>query len=436
MRFYCTFLFIGILLLIGKIAYACPPDANSVGIVLNNGEHTSFETIETYGSLGVNYLKDFIAPVAGVSDTFLQKSLNKKQTSAIFSLISQSFVYDPTATSSFSVKPLFTFNNDTLILNDYWALSEQPAFRCSLSVSNDTLYISYLPVPGPVNDWTPSVETTLKIQTHASVIDTVYKSLNLCFKAVPYARPVEEIGFRNATKDFYSFLPIPPYATYKYRAHSDSTVMVYLSYEQLSETYRFSSRITISSDPLNNLSKANLFAVLAAELQWLSNANICSFSPSLLNALLAKTPQSGGICYWSKQDSVISLNQWFLINEQSLLVYGARNGCGLGTTFDLPASALAASSSVSDVNSFRYSNGSLMKAFVRNRVLEIVSPTAFDNIRLYNFLGRMVFSCNLGSPSSRAIVPLSGKAGIISSGGHILVLGQRQKIIFCQSLLF
>jgi hypothetical protein len=434
MRIHHNFLLIGILLFIGKIAYACLPDMNSVGIVLNNGEHVAYDKIESYGSLGVNYLREIIAPVAAVSDSFQQRSLAKKQTSSIF-LLSQNFMYDPSASSTFSVKPMFTFDNDTLILNDYWALSEQPAYTCSLSVSNDTLYLSYAPVSGPVNDWTPSVETTLKIH-----INTSYKSLTVCFKAVPYARPAKEIGVRNATKDFYAFLSVPPFTTYKYRAHSDSSIMVYLGYEQLSFTYKLSPRITISSSDLSsNVSKSDLFAVLADELQWLSNMNICTLTPDLLNALSSKAPQSGGQCYWSKQDSFISLNQWFLINgqlltSQSLLIYGPRSGCGLGTEFDLPASRLAASSSVSDGNSSYYSGATLMKASVKNGLLDVVSQIAFDNIRVVNPLGRMVFSYNLGKPSFRTIAPLSGKTGFILPGRNFIILGKQQKTIMCQSL--
>jgi hypothetical protein len=117
-----------------------------------------------------------------------------------------------------------------------------------------------------------------------------------------------------------------------------------------------------------------------------------------------------------------------------MVVYGMRNGCGLGTEFDLPAHTLAASASVSDMHSSCNAKAALTYVTIKKGVLDIVSQTVFDDVRVVNPLGRTVFSRAMGSHVVRAMVPLSGKTGACSPGILFLVLAKERRIIYCQPL--
>lgn len=424
MRFFNCILLCGIICTLCSLGYACPADLNAAAIVLNDGEHVAYDKIETFGTPGIGYLKDSV--VSGPS----------APGPAGISLISQDFEYDPTASSNFSLKPMFSWNSGTLKISHYWALSSQPVFRCSLAVASDTLYLSYKAIPGPVNDWMPTVATTLTLS-----VNTDYKGLTVCFKSVPYARKPEENGFCDATKDLYAFLPLPPYYTYKYRAHSDSAIMVYLGYEQNSSTYKYSPRISIASDSTRSPSSAGLSVILSSELAWLVDKQICALSLSQLQSVSSTKCVHGGECYWTKQDSIISLNQWFLINgdllrSQSLQVNGMRGGCGLGTEFDLPVSPLGATGVITSSPSSRRVDPAEGKAIFRKGVLEISSPIAFDNIRVFNCLGRSVYSGSTGSPCFKTRIGISGATHPLTSGAHILGLFHGNKVVSRMSVIF
>ncbi len=428
---------------------ACPTDMSSAGVVMNDGEYSAFERIESFGLEGVNYLKENI-PLPGqatVIDSTMEGGIAMGKTKRMASplsatLVSESFKFDPNADSPFVPEPAFAFSNDTLIVHDYWALVDQPAFRCSLSVATDTLHVSYLPVIGPVNDWTPSVETVLKIKFR-----TYRRTIVCCFDAVKnHARAPrpEEAGFGDAGNNRYAAVPVPPLSSYKYRAHSCPSAMVFLNYERIG-LYRLTSpRITVTYDSavLSNAwtSLPSLSHILSEELQWLAGKGICTPSPSTITRLasLAESDTSGGgLCYWTRQDSLIALNQWFEISQEGVYgVYSTRSplgGCGLGTDFSLPPASLGTTGTGSPhaVSSVSPRYAVTIKA---NGKIAISSLMSFDKVAVYNLLGREVFSVKLSAPMNDASVPLVTNG--LLPGNYLVVVSSANRRVDCRPLFF
>jgi hypothetical protein len=71
---------------------ACLPDTNFIGIVLNNGERSDFQKIETMGKEGINFLKqgyfvlDTNMQLPVIPETMLVSSVK---------MVSEEFQYDP-----------------------------------------------------------------------------------------------------------------------------------------------------------------------------------------------------------------------------------------------------------------------------------------------------------------------------------------------------
>lgn len=423
-------------------ANACMTTTSSAGIVMNDGEYSNFERMEHLGQNGLNFIRENI-PVPGqtTTDSIIIRDIISGKAKHLASpltavLISSSFRYDPDADSSFLPERQFAFNNDTLTIHDYWTLVDQPAFDCSLSVLNDTLHLTYTPATGPVNDWTPSVETTLKIK-----LQTSQRTIVCCFDAVKnHARAPrpEETGFGDAKINRYAALPIPPLTAYKYRAHSYPTAMVFLDYHK-NGLYRLSSpRITVTFDSMSMLMDSTPFAgVLLEELKWLAAEGICAPAPATLARLTSMgSGMSGGWCYWTRQDSAVALNQWFEISREGVYtVYstrGTKGGCGLGTNFSLPSEKLAVIGTNPTYHASSVS--SRLTARILNGNFAVSSSMPFDKLTIYNLSGREILDVKFAAPMNNTPVPLA-RNGILP-GNYIVVISSADRRIDCRPLLF
>jgi hypothetical protein len=419
----------------------------SAGVVMNDGEYCVFDKIEYLGQNGLNYLrKDIQLPVQTTISDSTSLKLGKRQRTALpftATLVSDSFNFDPAASASFVPQPLFSFNADTLIVHDYWALSEQPLFNCSLSVSKDTLSISYLPRAGGVNDWTPTVETVLKIKLGGAYIGII-----CCFNAVTkHTRPPRpaEVGFRDAGKTRYATITAPPLCAYKYRAHSYPAAMVYLHYQGKGKQYQWISPcITVTLDSATSsidwAHRPSLSGILSDELQWLAAKGVCAPSSETISrtALLSGSGNSNnyGLLYWTKQDSTIGIKEWFeIVKGDTLTVLGPRcgNECGLESEFELPpkglASAVAASPHIVPSGSSWYA----VTAIAQNNMLTVASSTSFDKMAVYNLLGREMYSIHFSASTKKASVPLV-KTGRVP-GNYIIFVGSSDRTM-CRPIVF
>ena len=411
------------------ISFACPADISSAGVVMNDGEYSDFERIESLGREGESYLKEIIPGQTTSTDTttvdsVVMKEMRRRASPLSATLVSSSFRFDPDADSSFMAERQFAFNNDTLVVHDYWALVDQPEFGCSLSVANDTLYISYLPHAGVVNDWMPTVETVLKIK-----FTTFHRTIVCCFNEVKnHARSPQphETGFGDATEKRYTALPVPPLATYKYRAHRYPSAMVFLSYERHGMYRLTSPRITVTFDSAAMMMDSTPFAsLLMEELQWLSAEGICTPSPRTIGRLEAMGQRmSGGWCYWTRQDSVIGINQWFDISSEGIYstysMRSAQGGCGLGTDFQLPSQGLKASGTAffPTVPSATFKDR--VAARVSNGSLSVTSSESFDKMAVFDLLGHEIFSVKLVAPVNTVSVPFGSR---FIPGSYIVSVG-------------
>ena len=428
---------------------ACPADMSSAGVILNNGEHFDFLKIEALGKKDINYFKEEIIPIPVTVDSIVsndsvisdEKNILKKprriplQSEA--TLISHSFKYEPDASTSFSPEPMFAFKEDTLIINDYWALSNDALFLCSLNVSNDTFHISYLPVIETGKDWMPTIQTVLRIK-----LNTTRKNIVLHFNAVKNARPpfYTQTGIRYAGTDFFSTVPVPPLCTYKYRAHSCPSTMVYLHYEQTSKDYRWiCPKITITIDSSLAYSDTSIdFAeILMNELLWLKELGICIPSQKTIDMLSSAQTTSGGWCFWSKQDTTLGLNQFFSIDNNTLNVWNirtAQGGCGLGTDFQIPPEPLQLTKAKSypvlkDHISTRFD----ITAQMRNNTLNIVSSRSFNQLSVYNYLGQEIFSQTFPVSGKTIALPIISR---FIRGNYIVVTRSRNHKASCRLFVY
>lgn len=120
-------------------------------------------------------------------------SVNKSSGSIILS--DYKFSYDISASFPSILQPNYKIGEDTLVIYDYWALSQQPTYIASVSLKEDTIVINYEINGFTVNDWTPTVETMLKIDI------SKYSGIPIIkLPAVSDAREPtsEESGFRDA----------------------------------------------------------------------------------------------------------------------------------------------------------------------------------------------------------------------------------------------
>lgn len=430
----------------------CFSDLSSAGVVMNDGEYCVFDKIEYLGQNGLNYIRVNIGNPWGTTeatapDTIIEDRIalgKAKRTALPFSaaLVSDSFNFDPTASTSFAPKPLFAFNDDTLIVYDYWALVEQPQFGCSLSVASDTLSISYLPRIGPVYDWAPTVESILKIRLGGS-----YRSIICRFNAVVnHSRSPEpaEAGFRDAGKTKFATITAPPLIAYKYRAHSYPSAMVYLHYEENGTQYRsISPRITVTLDSatwaIDSTQRPSLSRILSEELQWLAAKDICTPSSNTLTRFISMAESGklrGEMCYWTKQDSIIALTQSFYISPKGLSVSTPRDpysGCGLRTDFQIPSQELATTTATSPHTFPSSTRLYTVTAKVNGGMLTVASSTPFNTMAVYNLFGREMYSIHFASLMKKVSVPLL-KIGCVP-GNYIIAIGSSDRQTACRSVV-
>lgn len=111
--------------------------------------------------------------------------------------IGSNFTYESNTISGFQKKPFAQKKGDTLIITDYWAMSQQPALQAEANISGDSIILQYSIVPMSVEtDWSPTVETVSKF------VGDLPDNLTISIAPAPKARePLDterNQGFRDA----------------------------------------------------------------------------------------------------------------------------------------------------------------------------------------------------------------------------------------------
>ena len=111
--------------------------------------------------------------------------------------IGSNFIYEPNTTSGFQKKPFAQKKGDTLIITDYWAMSQQPALQAEANIIGDSIILQYSRIPMSVEkDWSPTVETVSKF------VGDLPTNITLSIPPAPKARePLDterSQGFRDA----------------------------------------------------------------------------------------------------------------------------------------------------------------------------------------------------------------------------------------------
>lgn len=138
--------------------------------------------------------------IASSCDDTVSGNNNDPEVEVKFSVSNARFEYEVTNTNDYTI--LISKNADTIRLEDYWAMYQQPS---SMDVfaesSNDTLIISYNDTTtlSTVNDWMPTVKTTAQI-----VFDSGIEEINFVTVRSAGGRGAmfdEEISYRVANVD-------------------------------------------------------------------------------------------------------------------------------------------------------------------------------------------------------------------------------------------
>ena len=243
----------------------------------------------------------------------------------------------------------------------------------------------------------------------------------------------------------YATVPVPPLATYKYRAHSSPSAMVYIHYQTTEKLYRWiSPRITVTFDSIARAKDSTPFAkIISEELKWLAAEGICTPSSKTLAWLdsLSSIINGGGWCYWSKQDSFLGLNQWFTLGNDAQngwqgvwKVFSTRGGCGLGTDFELPVEKLGSTGTVVPASVHSISPVPTIHAGIRRGMLSVVSSMLFDNVSICNLLGREVYSAKFVNLVNNASVQMSKNC--CSSGNYLIIIRSENRQIVCMPLIY
>lgn len=343
------------------------------------------------GKVGTNFLKeqgyfvlDTNMQLPVVPETLLVSSVE---------MVSQDFQYDPFSVSSIEFDPLFSFNGDTLIVNDYWAVSDQPTFKCSTSFFNDTLHISYVP-SGVVNDWSPEVKTTLKF-----VIDIKdyysYPDIIVHFHKVSNARSSSIIQCRNASHDYFERVPLVNYS-YRYRAHSDSTLLVILSYQYFKGKFKGSPEVTMHYKSDIAYLKDTLLSRFKDELTWLNKEGVCAISDKTISEIITTGTVEKGELYWTRQKNALNSLAWYYTNNE--YAYLPIDGCG-SIDFRIPQNSLITSASPVKTATTKTDNENVrVKLSPKEIILE--SNTPFDSYKIFNALGKQIFHAQNQSRST------------------------------------
>ena len=111
--------------------------------------------------------------------------------------VSSIFNYEPNANSGFQKEPFAQKKGDTLVITDYWAMSQQPTLKAEAYISGDSIILQYLKAYMSVeNDWMPTVETVSKF------VGNLPDNLTISIEPAPRAREPSDIekdqGFRDA----------------------------------------------------------------------------------------------------------------------------------------------------------------------------------------------------------------------------------------------
>lgn len=125
----------------------------------------------------------------------VNSSTGTSQNEIIF--LGSNFSYEPNTVTGFQKKPFAQTKGDTLIINDYWAMSQQPALKAEASMSGDSIILQYSKVPMSVEtDWSPTVETVSRF------VGKLPMKLTITIEPAPKARePLDSErteGFRDA----------------------------------------------------------------------------------------------------------------------------------------------------------------------------------------------------------------------------------------------
>jgi hypothetical protein len=397
------------------LSIACMPDTNYVGVVLNNGEPINYQKIESHGKAGVNFLKE---PGLSLFDSILIRStfIDTIYVPSV-TLLSQDFQYDPFAIHNAGTEPLYSFSADTLIITDYWAIGEQPDFHCSTSFANDTLHIIYSVSSIIANDWYPEVKTTLKFKV---IPDNPSKhpDIVLYFHKAPRARKSTIARVRDATSDCIFNIPIVNFS-YSYRAHSDTSLLVSLNYQYYHGLYRGVPKIAIYSDPQIVYSTKELLLQFQKELTWLIKEGICTVPPKILSIDVLSNKDStgamfGGALYWTRQDAVLGPYSWFYSDTGLNQIFV--DVCS-STDFKLPQNSLPATSSgIRHSFTVAKSSENRFSAKIVKNELIVESDISFNNIRVFNALGKQILVNQKKSELNEVIVDLSGIRNQLRSG--------------------
>lgn len=93
----------------------------------------------------------------------------------------------------------YKISDDTLVIYDYWGAVDQPSYKASISINNDTIVIYYDNVSGGAMEWEVKIETTLKIFISGFSSDPIIKLPAVSNAREPYP---SEIGYRDAQEEF------------------------------------------------------------------------------------------------------------------------------------------------------------------------------------------------------------------------------------------